>query len=83
MLANISPVSSSRSSSRAEILLQFDGKYSGKFHCAEYVIETTGRPDKKCKKMLHVVLTEKHSCAQIQCIFHIEVNMSKPKFYLF
>lgn len=49
-LANISTVSSSRSSSRAEVLLQFDGKNPGKFHCAEYVIETTGRPDKNVRK---------------------------------
>lgn len=61
MLVNISTISSSTSSSRAEILLHFDGRISAKLHSAEYVIETKGRPEKKLKKMLHVILTVKHT----------------------
>lgn len=61
MLVNISTISSSTSSSRAEILLHVDGRISAKLHSAEYVIETKGRPEKKLKKMLHVILTVKHT----------------------
>lgn len=61
LLVNISTISSSTSSSRGEIFLQFDGRISAKLHSAEYVIETTGRPDNKLKKMLHVILTVKHT----------------------
>lgn len=46
-LANISTISFSRSSSRVDILLHFDGRISANLHWAEYVIETTGRPDMK------------------------------------
>lgn len=52
MLATISTISSSRSSSRVEILSHFEGRISVKLHSAEYVIETTGRPGMKLKKIL-------------------------------
>lgn len=45
------------------ILIQFDGRISTKLHCTEYVIETTGRPGEKLKKILHVhvIRTVKHT----------------------
>lgn len=45
------------------ILIQFDSRISTKLHCTEYVIETTGRPGEKLKKILHVhvIRTVKHT----------------------